>query len=46
MRKSKKISFDDLVNENKQELLEDEVAMEEIEERLDNKHYQRLKESW
>lgn len=46
MRKNKKISFDDLVNENKQELLNDEVAMEAIEERLDNKHYQRMKESW
>ncbi|WNF35190.1 FbpB family small basic protein [Bacillaceae bacterium IKA-2] len=45
MRKNKKTSFDDLVDENRQELLNDEIAMEKIEERLDNKHYQRLKES-
>ncbi|QOY34799.1 FbpB family small basic protein [Anaerobacillus isosaccharinicus] len=46
MRKMKKISFDDLVKQNKKELLNDEEAMEQIEERLDNKHYERLKESW
>lgn len=46
MRKMKKMSFDELVNENKKELLNDEEAIEKIEERLDNKHYQRLKESW
>lgn len=42
MRKYNKMSFADLVNENKQELLNDEEAMEKIEERLDNKHNQRL----
>ncbi|MCT8137909.1 FbpB family small basic protein [Anaerobacillus sp. CMMVII] len=43
MRKIKKMSFDDLVNQNKKELLNDEEALEKIEERLDNKHYERLK---
>jgi hypothetical protein len=46
MRKMKKMSFDDLVNQNKKELLNDEKTMEKIEERLENKHYERLKESW
>jgi hypothetical protein len=46
MRKMKKLSFDDLVNQNKKELLRDEEAMEKIEERLDKKHFERLKESW
>lgn len=45
MRKNIKTSFADLVNENRQELLNDEIAMEEIEDRLDNKHFKRLKES-
>lgn len=40
------MSFAELVNQNKKELLNDEEAMERIEERLDNKHYKRLKESW
>lgn len=46
MRKSKKISFEDLVNQNKKELLNNVEAMEKIEERLDNKHFQRLKDNW
>ncbi|WP_084034658.1 MULTISPECIES: FbpB family small basic protein [Anaerobacillus] len=46
MRKFRKMSFDELVSKNKKELLNDEEAIEKIEERLDNKHYQRLKENW
>ncbi|MCF6137245.1 FbpB family small basic protein [Pseudalkalibacillus berkeleyi] len=38
MRKSKKRSFKELVLENKQELLKDRVAMEQIEIRLENRH--------
>ena len=45
MRRNKKKSFTELMNENKQELLQDAEAIREIEERLDNKHYQRLKQN-
>lgn len=38
MRKSKKRSFKELVLENKRELLKDQVAMEQIEIRLENRH--------
>lgn len=46
MRKNKKMSFNDLVKENKKELLNDHEALGRIEERLDEKHNNRLKESW
>ncbi|PLT32507.1 FbpB family small basic protein [Bacillus sp. V5-8f] len=36
--KRKKRSFEDLVNENKQELLKDMKLMEKLEERLENRH--------
>ncbi|CAH0346005.1 FbpB family small basic protein [Bacillus sp. CECT 9360] len=36
--KKRKRSFEDLVNENKQELLKDVKLMEKIEERLENRH--------
>lgn len=45
MRKYKKMSFSDLVNENKRELLNDEEQLEKIDERLDERHHQRLKEN-
>lgn len=38
MRKSKKRSFKELVLENKRELLKDQVAMEQLEIRLENRH--------
>lgn len=44
MRKNKKMTFDDLVNENKRLLLNDEEALEKIEERLAERHHQKLKE--
>lgn len=36
--KKRKRSFEDLVNENKQELLKDVKLMERIEERLEKRH--------
>ncbi|RFU68443.1 FbpB family small basic protein [Bacillus sp. V59.32b] len=39
--KKRKRSFEDLVNENKQELLKDAKLMEKIEERLENRHLKR-----
>ncbi len=38
MRKPKRRSFSELVNENKRQLLNDQEAMEKIEERLEQKH--------
>ncbi|RFU60547.1 FbpB family small basic protein [Peribacillus glennii] len=36
--KRRKRSFEELVNENKQELLKDVKLMEKLEERLENRH--------
>ncbi len=38
MRKPRKRSFSELVNENKLQLLRDQAAIEKIEERLEKKH--------
>ncbi len=38
MRKPRKRSFSELVNENKRQLLNDREAIEKIEERLEQKH--------
>ncbi|MGC4378439.1 FbpB family small basic protein [Fictibacillus sp. Mic-4] len=38
MRKFRKISFKDLVNENKRQLLSDHEEMERIEKKLEDKH--------
>lgn len=38
MRKPRKRSFTELVNENKLQLLRDQSAIEKIEERLEKKH--------
>jgi len=38
MRKPRKRSFQELVAENKLQLLKDREAIEKIEERLENKH--------
>nr|WP_295973647.1 FbpB family small basic protein [uncultured Bacillus sp.] len=38
MRKPRKRSFSDLVNENKRQLLNDQEAIERIEKRLEKKH--------
>lgn len=43
MRK-RKLTFSELVKKNKEELLKDEEMLERIEERLEKKHYARLKE--
>jgi Fur-regulated basic protein B len=43
MRKPKKRSFSDLVNENKLQLLKDQTAIERIEKRLENKHMSNAK---
>lgn len=45
MRKNKKVSFHELIKENKRELLNNPEALEKIEKRIDEKHYRRLKES-
>ncbi|WP_084031550.1 FbpB family small basic protein [Anaerobacillus arseniciselenatis] len=45
MRKYKKMSFSELVKENKKMLLSDAEELERIEERIDDKHHQRLKEN-
>jgi hypothetical protein len=39
--KRKKRTFDELVNQNKQELLNDEKQLEKIEERLEQRHLQK-----
>jgi hypothetical protein len=38
MRKPRKRSFAELVNENKRQLMSDRAAIEKIEERLEKKH--------
>ena len=38
MTKQKKRSFEELVKENKLQILRDEAAMEDIEKRLEKKH--------
>jgi hypothetical protein len=38
MRKPRKRSFSELVNENKLQLLKDQSAIEKIEERIEQKH--------
>ncbi|WP_324255048.1 FbpB family small basic protein [Bacillus sp. REN16] len=43
LRKIIKISFADLVKENKKELLKDQKAMDRIEERLDQKRLEKTK---
>ena len=41
MRKPRKRSFAELVNENKLQLLRDQVAIDKIEERLEKKHLEK-----
>jgi hypothetical protein len=43
MRKPRKRSFSELVNENKLQLLKDQTAIERIEKRLENKHLSNAK---
>jgi Fur-regulated basic protein B len=38
MRKNRKMSFRELVNENKRQLLKDESFIEQLEKKLDEKH--------
>jgi hypothetical protein len=38
MRKTRKMSFRELVNENKRQLLKDESYLEQLEKKLDEKH--------
>jgi Fur-regulated basic protein B len=38
MRKNRKMSFRELVNENKRQLLKDESYLEQLEKKLDEKH--------
>ncbi|WP_338754217.1 FbpB family small basic protein [Bacillus sp. FJAT-52991] len=42
MRKTRKMTFADLVKENKRELLSNPVAMKAIEDRLEEKHERKL----
>ena len=42
MSLKRKISFDELVNENRQQILQDQVWMDRIEQNLDSKHKQVL----
>lgn len=37
-----RISFEDLVDRNKQQLLQDDDALEEIEKQIDEKHSKRI----
>lgn len=41
MMKRRKLSFEDLVLENKNELLKDSKALERIEDRLEKRHLQK-----
>lgn len=41
MMKKRKRSFEDLVNENKMQLMKDAKQMEKIEERLEKRHLQK-----
>ncbi|WP_438823930.1 FbpB family small basic protein [Bacillus sp. JJ1566] len=41
LRKVRKVSFADLVNENKQQLLKDQEAMDRIEARLEQKRLEK-----
>ncbi|WP_108669278.1 FbpB family small basic protein [Peribacillus acanthi] len=41
MKRKRKRSFEELVMENKRELLNDEKAMEKIEDRLEQRHLQK-----
>ena len=43
MRKLRKRSFSELVNENKLQLLKDQTAIDRIEKRLENKHLSNAK---
>jgi hypothetical protein len=43
MRKPKKRSFSDLVNENKLQLLKDQSAIERIEKRIESKYLSNAK---
>ncbi|MED1562792.1 acid-soluble spore protein N [Alkalihalobacillus alcalophilus ATCC 27647 = CGMCC 1.3604] len=38
MRKVRKLSFEELVRENKEEILNDEQRMEQLEERWEKRH--------
>ncbi|PLT29341.1 FbpB family small basic protein [Peribacillus deserti] len=41
MKKRRKLSFEELVKENKRELLKDDKAMERIEQRLESRHLEK-----
>ncbi|SFJ90792.1 Fur-regulated basic protein B [Halobacillus dabanensis] len=41
MRNNRRISFEDLVDRNKQQLLNDHEAIEKIERQIDEKHTKR-----
>ena len=43
MRKLRKRSFSELVNENKLQLLKDQTAIDRIEKRLENRHLSNAK---
>jgi Fur-regulated basic protein B len=43
MRKIRKRSFSELVNENKLQLLKDQTAIDRIEKRLENRHLSNAK---
>ncbi|MDM5316385.1 FbpB family small basic protein [Fictibacillus sp. b24] len=38
MRKNRKMSFRELVNENKRQLLKDETYIEQLEKKIDERH--------
>ncbi|WLR43439.1 FbpB family small basic protein [Bacillus carboniphilus] len=44
MRKQRKVSFEELVSENKQQLLNDNKALDAIEDRLEEKIREQFKE--
>lgn len=45
LRKLRKRSFEELVQENKKKLLEDQEALEKIEDRLEQKRLKRVNEA-
>ncbi len=45
MRKMKLVTFKELVNENKKELLKNDKEMEKIEKRIDEKYAKQTKQS-
>ncbi|MGP4075032.1 FbpB family small basic protein [Halobacillus sp. K22] len=46
MMRTSRISFEELVAQNKQQLLKDQKAIDKIEELIDEKHVKKLEDSY